>query len=110
MAPTPRAERRPLLGKRVLAADAAPGAAAAQDETTGDAMSVIDRAGRHGYGLSRVSLEALGQAWDGWEVEGITPPAAFISDAGLLAWLDTLDRGRPVEVAAPKQLEMEWAA
>lgn len=65
------------------------------------------RARRHGYGLRRVALEALGQTWDGWEVEGITPPAAFLSDAGLAAWLDTLERGRAA--AAPEQLEMEWA-
>lgn len=39
----------------------------------------------------------------------ITPPAAFIGDAGLAAWLDTLDRGRPMEAAAPDE-QMEWAA
>lgn len=39
----------------------------------------------------------------------ITPPAAFIGDAGLLAWLDALDRGRTGEATAPEQLEMELA-
>lgn len=74
-------------------------------------MTTLDaRARRHGYGLRRTRVEALGQTWDGWEIEGITPPAAFIGDAGLLDWLDTLDRGRAVEAAAPEQLEMEWAA
>ena len=73
-------------------------------------MSVVDRARRHGYGLRRVSLEALGQTWDGWVVEGMTPPAAFLSDAGLLAWLETLDRGRPVEVAAPDEQAERQAA
>lgn len=69
------------------------------------------RARRHGYGVRPVRVVALVQTWDGWEVEGITPPAAFIGDAGLLAWLDTLDRGRPAEAAAPdEQLAMEWAA
>ena len=63
------------------------------------------RARRHGYGLRRTRVEALGQTWDGWEVEGITPPAAFISDAGLNAWLDALDRGR---AAAPDE-QMELA-
>ena len=42
------------------------------------------------------------------------PPAAFLGDAGLTAWLDALDRGRPVEAAAPDegpmQAELEWAA
>ena len=74
-------------------------------------MTTLDaRARRHGYGLRREHIDALGKTWDGWAVEGITPLAAFLGDAGLLAWLDTLDRGRPVEAAAPKQLEMEWAA
>ncbi len=63
------------------------------------------RARRHGYGLRRTRVEALGRTWDGWEVEGITPPAAFISDAGLNAWLDALDRGR---AAAPDE-QMELA-
>lgn len=67
------------------------------------------RARRHGYAVRRVALEALGRAWDGWEVEGITPPAVFLGDAGLLAWLDALDRGRPMEAAAPDE-QMEWAA
>lgn len=63
------------------------------------------RARCHGYGLRRARVEALGRTWDGWEVEGITPPAAFISDAGLLAWLDALERGR---AAAPDE-QMELA-
>ena len=73
-------------------------------------MTPDARARCHGYGLRPAHVEALGQTWDGWVVEGMTPPAAFIGDGGLLAWLDALDRGRAVEVAAPEQLEMEWAA
>lgn len=74
-------------------------------------MTPDARARCHGYGLRRERVEALGQTWEGWEVEGITPPAAFLGDAGLTAWLDALDRGRPVEAAAPdEQLAMEWAA
>lgn len=73
-------------------------------------MTTLDaRARRHGYALRRVALEALGQTWQGWEVDGITPPAAFLSDAGLAAWLDTLERGRAMEAAAPDE-QMEWAA
>jgi hypothetical protein len=74
-------------------------------------VQLLARARRHGYALRRATLEALGETWEGWEVEGITPPAAFLGDAGLTAWLDALDRGRPVEAAAPdEQLAMEWAA
>lgn len=73
-------------------------------------MTTLDaRARRHGYALRPATLEALGATWQGWVVEGITPPAAFLSDAGLLAWLDTLDRGRPSEADAPDE-QMEWAA
>ena len=66
------------------------------------------RARRHGYALRRTTLEALGQTWQGWEVDGITPPAAFLSDARPAAWLDALDRGRAAD--APEQMEMELAA
>ena len=68
------------------------------------------RARRHGYALRRTTLEALGQTWDGWEVDGITPPAAFLGDAGLAAWLDALDRGRPMEAAAPVEQAERQAA
>ena len=72
--------------------------------------AVVARARRHGYVLRRERIDALGQTWDGWVVEGMTPPAAFIGDGGLLAWLDALDRGRPMEAAAPDEQAERQAA
>lgn len=55
----------------------------------------------HGYTLRRARIVALGAARDGWVVDGFDRPTAFISDAGLDAWLATL----PVTA----QLRMEIA-